>query len=122
MTNKELVLRHVDLEIKENLDFIKDLINKNTDPDYTDHVLKPTFALLELGQQYMINHYDLIKPLENVFNTDKEVMEQLKDLSITTHTFIMDFYLEIEVCLEDTFFDNANLNLNFKDIILQYID
>lgn len=125
MTNKELVLKNINREIQENIDFNKDIINKNKDnkdeQDYLNHVTKPLIALLELGKQYMINHYDLIKPLENVFNTDKDVMNQLKDLTDIIHSFILDFSTEIECCLEDTFYDNDNLNINFKDIINQYI-
>lgn len=125
MTNKELVLKHINMEIKENIDFNKDLINKNKDnkdeQGYINHVLNPLNALLELSNQYMNNHYDLIKPLENVFNTDKGVMNQLKDLTNNVHSFILDFSTEIECCLEDTFYDNDNLNINFKDIINQYI-
>lgn len=125
MTNKELVLRNINREIQENIDFNKELINKNKDnkdeQDYLKHVTKPLIALLELGNQYMINHYDLIKPLENVFNTDKDVMSQLKDLTDNVYSFILDFSTEIECCLEDTFYDNDNLNINFNDIINQYI-
>ena len=125
MTNKELVLKNINQEIQENIDFNKDIINKNKDnkdeQDYLKHVTKPLIALLELGNQYMNNHYDLVKPLENVFNTDKDVMSQLKDLTDTIHSFILDFSTEIECCLEDTFYDNDNLNINFKDIINQYI-
>lgn len=125
MTNKELVLKNINREIQENIDFNKELINKNKDnkdeQDYLNHVTKPLIALLELGNQYMNNHYDLIKPLENVFNTDKDVMSQLKDLTDNVHSFILDFSTEIECCLEDTFYDNDNLNINFNDIINQYI-
>lgn len=125
MTNKELVLKNINQEIQENIDFNKDIINKNKDnkdeQDYLKHVTKPLIALLELGNQYMNNHYDLVKPLENIFNTDKDVMSQLKDLTDTIHSFILDFSTEIECCLEDTFYDNDNLNINFKDIINQYI-
>ena len=125
MTDKELVLKNINREIQENIDFNKELINKNKDnkdeQDYLNHVTKPLIALLELGNQYMNNHYDLIKPLENVFNTDKEVMDQLKDLTDIIHSFILDFSTEIECDLEDTFYDNDNLNINFKDIINQYI-
>ena len=125
MTNKELVLKNINQEIQENIDFNKDLINKNKDnkdeQDYIKYVTKPLIALLELGNQYMNNHYDLVKPLENIFNTDKDVMSQLKDLTDTIHSFILDFSTEIECCLEDTFYDNDNLNINFKDIINQYI-
>lgn len=125
MTNKELVLRNINMEIQESIDFNKELINKNKDnkdeQGYINHVLNPLNALLELSNQYMNNHYDLIKPLENVFNTDKDVMDQLKDLTDNVHSFILDFSTEIECCLEDTFFDNDNLNINFKDIINQYI-
>ena len=125
MTNKELVLRNINREIQENIDFNKELINKNKgnkdNRDYIKYVTKPLIALLELGNQYMNNHYDLVKPLENVFNTDKDVMSQLKDLTDTVHSFILDFSTEIECCLEDTFYDNENLDINFKDIINQYI-
>lgn len=125
MTNKELVLRNINREIQENIDFNKDIINKNKDnkdeQDYLKHVTKPLIALLELGNQYMNNHYDLIKPLENVFNTDKEVMDQLKDLTDNVHGFILDFCTDIECDLEVTFYDNDNLNINFNDIINQYI-
>lgn len=125
MTNKELVLKHINMEIQESIDFNKELINKNKDnkdeQSYINHVLNPLNALLELSNQYMNNHYDLIKPLENVFNTDKDVMNQLKDLTDNVHSFILDFSTEIECCLEDTFYDNDNLNINFKDIINQYI-
>lgn len=125
MTNKELVLRNINREIQENIDFNKELINKNKDnkdnQDYLKHVTKPLIALLELGKQYMNNHYDLIKPLESVFNTDKEVMGQLKDLTDNVHSFILDFCTDIECGLEDTFYDNDNLNINFNDIINQYI-
>lgn len=125
MTNKELVLKHINMEIQESIDFNKELINKNKDnkdeQSYINHVLNPLNALLELSNQYMNNHYDLIKPLENVFNTDKDVMDQLKDLTDNVHSFILDFSTEIECCLEDTFYDNDNLNINFKDIINQYI-
>lgn len=125
MTNKELVLKHINMEIQESIDFNKELINKNKDnkdeQGYINHVLNPLNALLELSNQYMNNHYDLVKPLENVFNTDKDVMDQLKDLTNNVHSFILDFSTEIECCLEDTFYDNDNLNINFKDIINQYI-
>lgn len=125
MTNKELVLRNINREIQENIDFNKDIIDKNKDnkdeQDYIKHVSTPTIALLELGNQYMNNHYELLKPLENVFNTDKDVMDQLKDLTDNVHSFILSFCTEIECCLEDTFYDNDNLNINFKDIIIQYI-
>lgn len=125
MTNKELVLRNINREIQENIDFNKELINKNKDnqdnQDYLNHVTKPLIALLELGNQYMNNHYDLVKPLENVFNTYKDVMDQLKDLTDNVHSFILDFCTDIECDLEDTFYDNENLNINFNDIINQYI-
>lgn len=125
MTNKELVLKHINMEIQESIDFNKDLINKNKDnkdeQGYLNHVTKPLNALLELSNQYMNNHYDLIKPLESVFNTDKDVMDQLKDLTDNVHSFILDFSTEIECDLEDTFYDNNNLNINFNDIINQYI-
>lgn len=125
MTDKELVLKNINREIQENIDFNKELINKNKDnkdeQDYLKHVTKPLIALLELGNQYMNNHYDLVKPLESVFNTDKDVMSQLKDLTDNVHSFILDFSTEIECCLEDTFYDNDNLNINFNDIINQYI-
>lgn len=125
MTNKELVLRNINREIQENIDFNKELINKNKDnkdnQDYIKYVSKPLIALLELGNQYMNNHYDLIKPLESVFNTDKDVMDQLKDLTDNVHGFILDFCTDIECDLEDTFYDNDNLNINFNDIINQYI-
>lgn len=122
MTDKELVLKNINREIQENIDFNKELINKNKDEqDYLKHVTKPLIALVELGNQYMINHYDLIKPLESVFNTDKDVMSQLKDLTDNVHSFILDFSTEIECDLEDTFYDNDNLNINFNDIINQYI-
>ena len=71
MTNKELVLRNINREIQENIDFNNDIINKNKDnkdeQDYIKYVSTPTIALLELGNQYMNNHYELLKPLENVF-------------------------------------------------------
>ena len=125
MTNKELVLKNINREIQENIDFNKELINKNKDnkdeQDYIKYVSKPLIALLELGKQYMNNHYDLIKPLESVFNTDKDVMGQLKDLTDNVHDFILDFCTDIECDLEDTFYDNDNLNINFNDIINQYI-
>lgn len=125
MTNKELVLKNINREIQENIDFNKELINKNKDnkdeQDYLKHVTKSLIALLELGNQYMNNHYDLIKPLENVFNTTKDVMGQLKDLTDNVHGFILDFCTDIECDLEDTFYDNDNLNINFNDIINQYI-
>lgn len=125
MTNKELVLKNINREIQENIDFNKELINKNKDnkdnQDYIKYVSKPLIALLELGKQYMNNHYDLIKPLENVFNTDKDVMNQLKDLTDNVHSFILSFCTEVECDLEDTFYDNDNLNINFNDIINQYI-
>lgn len=125
MTNKELVLRNINREIQENIDFNKELINKNKDnndnQDYIKYVTKPLIALLELGKQYMSNHYDLVKPLESVFNTDKDVMDQLKDLTDSVHSFILDFCTDIECDLEDTFYDNDNLNINFNDIINQYI-
>lgn len=125
MTNKELVLRNINREIQENIDFNNDIINKNKDnkdeQGYIKYVSTPTIALLELGKQYMNNHYELLKPLENVFNIDKDVMDQLKDLTDNVHSFILSFCTEIECCLEDTFYDNDNLNINFKDIINQYI-
>lgn len=125
MTDKELVLRNINREIQENIDFNKELINKNKDnkdnQDDIKYVTKPLIALLELGKQYMNNHYDLIKPLESVFNTAKDVMDQLYDLSNNVHDFILDFCTEIECCLEDTFYDNDNLDINFNDIINQYI-
>ena len=125
MTNKELVLRNINREIQENIDFNNDIINKNKDnkdeQSYIKYVSTPTIALLELGKQYMNNHYELLKPLENVFNIDKDVMDQLKDLTDNVHSFILSFCTEIECCLEDTFYDNDNLNINFKDIINQYI-
>lgn len=125
MTNKELVLRNINREIDESIDFNKDIIKKNKDnkdeQDYIKYVSEPIIALLGLSKQYMNNHYELLKPLENVFKTDKDVMGQLKDLTDNVHHFILDFCAEIEGCLEDTFFDNENLDINLKDIINYYI-
>lgn len=128
MTDEQFIYNIISGNFDENINHLKNLRALNVKTcnglDYLENVMSTEISLLGFAKNYVLGNKELIKHFSDCFDfgEGESVLTHLDDISILGEKIVTDFMLELENDLDDCFWEDCNLTLDFKGLWLDCVN
>lgn len=117
MTNQEIILDMIAGNFDEYINEVDNLRRRNIEMgnelEYQEKVAAPEIGLLRLTKNYIAKKDNVCESFAGIFDENADFSVVLDKVSKVVEKVVNEFCMELECDLEDCFWENQNLNINF---------
>ena len=117
MTNQEIILDMIAGNFDEYINEVDNLRRRNIEMgnelEYQEKVAAPEIGLLRLTKNYIAKKDNVCGSFAGIFDENADFSVVLDKVSKVVEKVVNEFCMELECDLEDCFWENQNLNINF---------
>lgn len=117
MTNQEIILDMIAGNFDEYINEVDNLRRRNIEMgnelEYQEKVAAPEIGLLRLAKNCIAKKDNVCGSFAGIFDENADFSVVLDKVSKVVEKVVNEFCMELECDLEDCFWENQNLNINF---------